>query len=376
MPWATPVDLGRYNGGVLAETLRTITPVGARYGTGTVPPGSLVLSTRAPIGYVIEAESTLAFNQGCKGLVPIRPLDTRFYRYVFLSLADELQAFGQGSTFSELAAETLAALKIPAPPLVIQVTTAEAIERQVSHIDAVISAKTGLLGRLSEKERATIDRLTVPQALGGVADRGREPWKTVALKRLATFFRDGDWIESPYITTEGIRLIQTGNIQPGFYRDQGFRFISDDTFESLNCTEVLPGDVLISRLAGPVGCACLAPDLDTRMVASVDVVIMRPSPAVLPQFLVAYLSSMRHLALAELLARGTTMQRLSRTQVGDMHVPVPPLSEQHRVVEQVGEAMNRINSLRLSLAQQLRLLNERRAAAIKILVAASTAAER
>ncbi len=71
-------------------------------------------------------------------------------------------------------------------------------------------------------------------------------------------FTDGDWIESPYITENGVRLIQTGNVGIGRYKEQGFRYVSEETFTELACTEVDPNDVLICRLDGPVGRACLA----------------------------------------------------------------------------------------------------------------------
>src|SRR5438309_628499 len=76
-----------------------------------------------------------------------------------------------------------------------------------------------------------------------------EHWKMKRISLLACHeagsFTDGDWIELPYITDEGIRLIQTGNIGIGHYREQGFRFISERTFRELRCTEVLPSDILI-----------------------------------------------------------------------------------------------------------------------------------
>ena len=84
--------------------------------------------------------------------------------------------------------------------------------------------------------------------------------RTVPLKRFAQgggLFTDGDWIESPYITDSGTRLIQTGNVGIGEYREKGGRFVSHDTFQALRCTEVLPGDLLICRLADPVARSCL-----------------------------------------------------------------------------------------------------------------------
>ena len=68
-------------------------------------------------------------------------------------------------------------------------------------------------------------------------------------------FMDGDWIEAPYITSEGIRLIQTGNIGVGTFLDKGDsrRFISEASFRLLNCSWVKAGDILICRLADPIG---------------------------------------------------------------------------------------------------------------------------
>ena len=54
-----------------------------------------------------------------------------------------------------------------------------------------------------------------------------EHWDIGKIKRTAERglykFIDGDWIETPFITSEGIRLIQTGNIGIGYYKEQGFR---------------------------------------------------------------------------------------------------------------------------------------------------------
>lgn len=68
----------------------------------------------------------------------------------------------------------------------------------------------------------------------------------------------------------GIRLIQTGNVGLGSFREQGYRYISEQSFRELACTEIFPGDVLICRLDGPVGRACLVPSLRVRMITSVD----------------------------------------------------------------------------------------------------------
>ena len=72
----------------------------------------------------------------------------------------------------------------------------------------------------------------------------REGWEVKALGDVAEVFTDGNWIETKAQSQKGIRLVQTGNIGEGIFKDRlnKARFINDETFARLNCFEVLPGD--------------------------------------------------------------------------------------------------------------------------------------
>ena len=74
-------------------------------------------------------------------------------------------------------------------------------------------------------------------------------WEVKALGEACRVFTDGNWIETKDQSTEGIRLVQTGNVGLGVFKDRRdkARFISENTFRDLKCFEVLPGDCLISR---------------------------------------------------------------------------------------------------------------------------------
>lgn len=171
-------------------------------------------------------------------------------------------------------------------------------------------------------------------------------------------FIDGDWIESPYITDKGIRLIQTGNIGIGKYVEKDNRFISEETFEELNCNEVFPGDILICRLASPVGRACLAPKLKERMITSVDVAILRPKEIIDSKYIVYSLSSHSYLEFMELISRGATRLRVSRTLLGETHLPLPNLEEQQRIANFLDDKTSKIDSLIATKEKQMELLNE------------------
>ena len=155
-----------------------------------------------------------------------------------------------------------------------------------------------------------------------------EHWKIVPIKRLVgeenSLFLDGDWIESKDIVfdTDGIRYITTGNIGEGIYKEQGLGYITQDTFDKLNCTEVLPFDLVISRLNPPIGRCCIIPDLGKKIVTSVDNVILRPNKNFNKSFLKYVMSNEKYFEYTSLIARGATMQRISRSLLGDINIPV------------------------------------------------------
>ena len=102
-------------------------------------------------------------------------------------------------------------------------------------------------------------------------------WKTRELASVCEVFTDGDWIESKDQSDAGVRLIQTGNVGEGVFKDRSekARFVSSETFTRLRCTEIVPGDCLISRLPDPVGRACIVPDTGESMITAVDCTIVR-----------------------------------------------------------------------------------------------------
>jgi restriction endonuclease S subunit len=215
---------------------------------------------------------------------------------------------------------------------------ADFLDVELARIRRAVRRASEIADRLASARERVMDNLLFGHAESAVDSwYGELPegWGVAPLKSLATgyppMFTDGDWIESPFIVDSGIRLIQTGNVARGRFVDQGFRFITEETFGALQCTEVLPGDVLLSRLSPPVGRACLCPDLGTRMISSVDVTILRPRLDVNPLWIVAACSSDRYLAWLDLESRGATMQRVSRSQLGNVRVPVPPRDHQHLV---------------------------------------------
>ena len=106
------------------------------------------------------------------------------------------------------------------------------------------------------------------------------------LSSLCETFIDGDWIESKDQSEDGIRLVQTGNVGYGYFKDKEdkSRYISEETFNRLHCTEIFAGDILVSRLPDPIGRACIIPEGIGRMITAVDCSIIRLKDVILPEY--------------------------------------------------------------------------------------------
>lgn len=168
-------------------------------------------------------------------------------------------------------------------------------------------------------------------------------------------FIDGDWIESKNIVfDEEIRYITTGNIGEGVYKVQGHSFITEDTFSQLNCTEVFPGDLLISRLNKPIGRSCIIPDLGFRIVTAVDNVIYRPNKSFDKRYLNFLMNNSKYYDYTELIARGATMQRISRGLLAEIKICVAPLQEQTAIANFLDTKTTAIDQ---SIADKENLIN-------------------
>lgn len=187
-------------------------------------------------------------------------------------------------------------------------------------------------------------------------------WEINKVKYLATepgtLFLDGDWIESDVIEESGIRYLTTGNVGAGFYKEQGSGYISEKTFSELHCLNVYPGDLMISRLNEPIGRSCIIPDTESRYVVAVDNVILRPNANYNKKFIMYGMNADGYAEHANMIARGATMSRISRSQLGQFWLAFPNIEEQQAIADFLDKECTQIDSIAADLERQIALLQQ------------------
>ena len=230
-------------------------------------------------------------------------------------------------------------LKIPLPPTLEE---QQAIASALSDVDELIRSLDGLIQKKQAIKKGAMQQLLTPNK-SGQASKKRLPgfdgeWEKISLKQLTDrsfeLFNDGDWVESDHIIDQGIRLLQTGNVGVGKFKEsRNKKYINEESFKKLNCKEVKVGDLLICRLADPPGRACIVPDLkEEKMITSVDVSILRPKEdEVDKHFLLQVFSTTEWFDEVNEKCGGTTRTRISRSALGNIELSLPSYEEQKAI---------------------------------------------
>jgi type I restriction enzyme, S subunit len=360
IPWATPEDLGKLVGPMLSSTRRTITDEGFRScGTTLMPPGSIVLSTRAPIGHVALAETDLCTNQGCKGLIPGSSVYSRFFYYVVLAAKPELQSRGKGTTFVELSFDALGSFPVPVPKIGEQRTIADFLDRETARIDQGID-RTKRLDSLVDEHR---DELIETWIRGGPTDVHKRKsgvswipsvpahWKVLPLKRIATRVSVGIAEATTHAyCDEGVPLVRSTNVWPNRLDTEDLLKI-EPWFACKNKSKTLLADDLLTVRSGVnFGDTAVVPsDLAGAQCFTMLITSLRKGNN--PHFFSYYLNSRANRAYFEQEAWGAAQANLSVPILQMAPVPIPPSDEQDAIVSVLAASLKRLEQMKSLLRQ-------------------------
>lgn len=156
--WVTPADVSKASR--LKGSQRRITSDGlSACSAELVPPGSIIVTSRAPVGNVAIADVELCTNQGCKALVPaLGQIDPMFGLHVLSTLKGELQSLATGTTFTEISTSRIGDVRVPLPPLPEQAAIVRFLDHADRRIRRYIHAKQKLIKLLEEQKQAIIHR--------------------------------------------------------------------------------------------------------------------------------------------------------------------------------------------------------------------------
>lgn len=341
--WITPEDMGKLSGIRLIESNRKITDKALREtNLSVMPKGSIIISSRAPVGYVAVVESETTFNQGCKGLIPKDDsVSTIFYCYYLVSKKHYLNRLSNGSTFVELSKSTLEVLDVVYPPIREQRRIADIltnVDEAIGETDNIVKAceriKKGLMQTLLIKGLHGRHNKFKKTEIGEIP----QDWDLVGLgkhvKKLIVPMRD-----KPKRFSGTIPWCRIEDFDGKYlFTSKSGQFVDAEIIKEMNL-KVFPKDTVICSCSASLGICAIS---GRELVTNQTFIGIVPNDSFNVEFLYYLMSS--YAKRLQSLSSGTTIAYLSREEFEKFEVVKPPKDEQNRIVALLTAVDDRICS--------------------------------
>lgn len=403
IPWLTPADMKFVTGKYVAKGERCITEKGLKESSAhMMPAGSIVYSSRAPIGYIAITSAGLCTNQGFKSLVPTLMCIDDYIYYCLIAFTPEIQSRASGTTFKEISGTEFGKTLIPLPPLAEQKRIVKAIEKVLPHIKDY-EEKHNQLSLIQSSFPEALKKSILQEAIQGKLvpqDPNDEP-VSVLLERIREekqrlikegkikkdkhesiiFRRDNSYYEkrgsvevciddeipfelpvgwrwsrlgicldvrdgthdTPRYVSDGVPLITSKNLSNGQIDFSTAKLISKEDSEVINQrSKVDDGDIMYAMI-GSIGNPVLYHGNDDFSIKNMALFKQIPNGMCMNfvyWFLILAQSDMKQQA------SGAVQSFVSLGYIRNYLIPIPPLAEQQRIARRLDSLFNNIDALR------------------------------
>ena len=359
--WITPADLGKNTSKWILKGAKSITQKGLDESSAKLmPEGSVVYSSRAPIGHIAIAAHELCTNQGCKSFAPdTQFITTEWAYYMLIARTRDIQSRASGTTFKEISGKGIGETWVSLPPQAEQkriVTRLEKVFAEIARAEKAYEELQTLAGVLrGQILQEAIQGKLVPQlaAEGVVEQIGAAPeevpfeipesWKWVQLKSIGQIIGGGTPKTSVADYWNGdISWITPADLGKNTSKWilKGAKSITQKGLDESSAKLMPEGSIIYSSRA-PIGHIAIAAH---ELCSNQGCKSFVPDA----QFITtewAYYMLIARTRDIQSRASGTTFKEISGKGVGETWVSLPPIAEQQRIVAKVEELLKQVDTL-------------------------------
>lgn len=350
--WITPSDLSNYNNMYISKGKKMITKLGLMKSSAKLlPKGTVCLSSRAPIGYVVIAKNELSTNQGFKSFLPSKVFKSEYLYWYLKSIKHILEAKASGTTFLELSAKKAGEVEIPLPPINEQQRIVNRIESLFAKLDRAKELIENTLAKFEQNKMAILHKafsgeLTAKWRKENNIDLSS--WECTILKNIIDV-RDGTH-DSPIYVSSGYPLITSKNLKNNKVNFNNIKYITKEDYDNINKrSKVEINDVLFSMI-GTIGNPVIIKE--EPLFAIKNVALFKSSNYINMEFFRNYLETKYVLDKMKKEAKGTTQKFVSLNYLRNFPIKLPTIEEQQEIVNILDKLLTKYNKIK-NLEQQL-----------------------
>lgn len=151
IPWITPADMSKHTAKKICQGSRSLSVQGLNSsGARWLPEGTVLFSSRAPIGYVVIAQLPLTTNQGFKSFIPAKGISSDYVYYWLLSAKELAKKLASGTTFPEISGANARLIPFPVAPSSEQERIVQKLEELLSDLDAGVAELNAAQDKLTQ----------------------------------------------------------------------------------------------------------------------------------------------------------------------------------------------------------------------------------
>lgn len=260
--WITPAELND-DTYIITDSIRKITELAIQKNRLTsLPKGTVILSSRAPIGKVAIAGCEMYCNQGFKNLICSDKINNKYLYWFLKGHTDFLDSLGRGATFKEISKSIVSEIEINVPSIEQQKKVVRILEK----VNGIIVIRKQELNQLDMLIKSRFIEMF------GNMKLNKRGWKLKSFEELTYLITDGEHA-TPKRTDKGIYLLSARNILNHSLQLKDVDYINEKEYDRI-AKRIIPqeGDILIS-CSGTVGRCCSVPSgFHFQMVRSVALI--------------------------------------------------------------------------------------------------------
>ena len=325
--WITPAEITD-DSYIIEDSARKLTELGVKKtGLSPFPAGTVILSSRAPIGKVAIAGCEMYCNQGFKNLICSDKINNKYLYWFLKGKTAFLNSLGRGATFKEISKGIVADIEINVPDEVNQ-------ERAVVNLE-----KLSEIIKLRKKELEELDSLIKARfvELFGNPVTNDKGWSTDSCKNLMKKIGSGATPKGgrESYCNEGISLIRSMNVYNNRFEYKDLAHITDEQAEQLDNVTIEKSDVLLNITGASVARCCVVPDDLLPARVNQHVSIIRCKEPLLPEFVCSMFTEDNYQRLLWNIATagGATREAITKQQIENLQLIVPPIDLQKQFME-------------------------------------------
>ena len=318
--WITPAELND-DTYIITDSIRKITELAVKKtGLKSFPEGTVILSSRAPIGKVAIAGCEMYCNQGFKNLICSKKINNKYLYWFLKGNTVFLNSLGRGATFKELSKSIVSNIEINLPDIVYQKKAVETLEK-VSEIIA-----------LRKRELSSLDDLIKArfvEMFGNPATPG-DKFKTCKLGEVADV-KSSHRVFTTEFVAEGVpfyRGTEIGVLASGQQPEDSYR-ISMEHYRKIASDDSKPmrGDLLLPSICNK-GQVWMVDTDEPFYYKDGRVLCISPERSVFDSRYLQFYMKLRTEAEYPKLGSGSTFAEFKIFQLKELEVDIPPMNSQ------------------------------------------------